>query len=73
MPGHSRPKDGVASARLCAGHPRPGLAYVKTWVAGTSSAKTRFALLPDEFATVDERYETEAHPGLPITYGFSIA
>jgi branched-chain amino acid transport system substrate-binding protein len=22
MPGHSRPKDGVASARLCAGHPR---------------------------------------------------
>jgi len=24
MPGHSRPKDGVASARLCPGHPRPG-------------------------------------------------
>jgi len=23
MPGHSRPKDGVASARLCPGHPRP--------------------------------------------------
>src|SRR5437879_10757422 len=22
MPGHSRPKDGVASARLCPGHPR---------------------------------------------------
>jgi putative endonuclease len=23
MAGHSRPKDGVASARLCPGHPRP--------------------------------------------------
>jgi len=26
MPGHSRSKNGVASARLCAGHPRPTLA-----------------------------------------------
>jgi hypothetical protein len=48
MPGHSRPKDGVASARL-----RPGIHVfdyrvwtTKTWMARTSSAKTRFALLP---------------------------
>jgi len=27
MAGHSRPKDGVASARLCPGHPR--LAYMR--------------------------------------------
>ena len=29
MPGHSRPKDGVASARLCPGHPRLGFAGKK--------------------------------------------
>jgi hypothetical protein len=41
MPGHSRQKDGVASARLC-----PGihvLTAAKTWMAGTH-AKPRFAL-----------------------------
>jgi len=27
MAGHSRPKDGVASARLCPGHPRLGCLY----------------------------------------------
>ena len=44
MAGHSRPKDGVASARLCPGHPRlSGCEAVKTWMPGTSSAKTRGA------------------------------
>src|SRR5712664_3015800 len=43
MAGHSRPKDGVASARLCPGHPRLYCRdAVKTWMPGTSSAKTRF-------------------------------
>jgi hypothetical protein len=42
MPGHSRPKDGVASARLCPGHPRLlALAARKTWIAGTSPAMTK--------------------------------
>jgi len=41
MPGHSRLKDGVASVRLCAGHPRLLLcARIKTWMAGTSPAMT---------------------------------
>jgi len=41
MPGHSRLKNGVASARLCAGHPRlEVLARSKTWMAGTSPAMT---------------------------------
>jgi len=36
MPGHSRPKDGVASARLCAGHPRLCCIWArKAWMAGT--------------------------------------
>jgi hypothetical protein len=36
MPGHSRPKDGVASASLCPGHPHLNSAAArKTWVAGT--------------------------------------
>jgi hypothetical protein len=39
--GHSRPKDGVASARLCPGHPRlNSTATRKTWMAGTSPAMT---------------------------------
>src|ERR1700730_4584727 len=45
--GHSRPKDGVASARLCPGHPRLSCCEaVRRGCPGTSSAKTRFALLP---------------------------
>jgi hypothetical protein len=50
MAGHSRLKDGVASARLCPGHPRLSRRG-KTWMPGSSSAKTRFALLPghDDF------------------------
>src|SRR5882757_8593816 len=40
-------KDGVAYARLYPGHPRiASSALRKTWMPGTSSAKTRFALLP---------------------------
>jgi len=36
MSGHSRPKDGGASARLCAGHRRlNGVSASKTWMAGT--------------------------------------
>src|SRR5882724_2602019 len=47
MAGHSRPKDGVASARLCPGHPRSSCCQIeRAWMPGTSSAKTRFALLP---------------------------
>ena len=47
MAGHSRLKDGVASARLCpAIHAFLTLRSPKTWMPGTSSAKTRFALLP---------------------------
>jgi hypothetical protein len=46
MAGHSRLKDGVASARLCPGHPRlkcgAGLEDVD---ARHICAKTRFALL----------------------------
>jgi hypothetical protein len=34
MPGHSRLKDGVASARLCAGHPRLFYRYIKQGVDG---------------------------------------
>ena len=33
-------------ARACPGHPRLTYGEAKTWMAGTSSAKTRFALLP---------------------------
>ena len=54
MAGHSRLKDGVASARLCPGHPRLASYDAKTWMPGTSSAKTRFALLPGH----DELRET---------------
>jgi len=35
MAGHSRPKDGVASARLCPGHPRLCRRESKTWMPGT--------------------------------------
>jgi hypothetical protein len=43
-PGHSRPKDGVASARLCPGHPRLAAFNPKeTWIAGTSPAMTESA------------------------------
>ncbi len=37
--GHSRPKDGVASLAYGAGHPRLGCTLM-TWVAGTSPAMT---------------------------------
>src|SRR5258708_18162395 len=41
MAGHSRPKDGVASARLCPGHPRLPCCYtVRTWMPGTSPGMT---------------------------------
>src|ERR1700722_2400026 len=43
MPGHSRPKDGVASARLCPGIHVFFLDAVKTRVAGTSPAMTEQA------------------------------
>jgi len=40
MPGHSRPKDGVASASLWPGHPRlRRQARSKTWMAGSSLVK----------------------------------
>src|SRR6266849_5528522 len=42
MAGHSRPKDGVASARLCPGHPRLSCCNdVKTWMPGTSPGMTK--------------------------------
>src|ERR1700682_1647750 len=41
MAGHSRPKDGVASASLCPGHPRLFCCgTVKTWMPGTSPGMT---------------------------------
>jgi hypothetical protein len=46
MPGHSRQKDGVASAYVPGIHVLLNLKRENTWMAGTSSAKTRFTLLP---------------------------
>jgi hypothetical protein len=44
MAGHSRPKDGVASARLRPGHPRLScLSEARTWMPGTSPGMTSFA------------------------------
>jgi hypothetical protein len=40
MAGHSRPKDGVASARLCPGHLRLCCGG-KTWMPGTSPGMTK--------------------------------
>src|SRR5882757_4538811 len=40
MPGHSRSKDGVASARLCPGHPRLFLHEARTWMPGTRPGMT---------------------------------
>jgi len=41
MAGHSRLKDGVASARLCPGHPRLSCGdTVRTWMPGTSPGMT---------------------------------
>jgi hypothetical protein len=46
MAGLSRLKDGVASAPPMPGHPRSfPLQIARTWMPGTSGAKTRFALL----------------------------
>src|SRR6186713_2021253 len=41
-PGHSRPKDGVASARPCPRHPRTSFAFdvKRPWMAETSPAMT---------------------------------
>jgi len=39
MAGHSRSKNGVASARLCPGHPRLDL-WAKTWMPGTRPGMT---------------------------------
>src|SRR5262249_10845292 len=44
MPGHSRPKDGVASARLCPGHPRS--LCVKAWMGRSSPGMTTNAKVP---------------------------
>jgi hypothetical protein len=42
MAGHSRPKDGVASARLCpAIHVLFAEEESKTWITGTSPATTK--------------------------------
>src|SRR5665213_2981419 len=41
MAGHSHPKDGVASARLCPGHPRLLMwRDSKTWMPATSAGMT---------------------------------
>jgi len=41
MAGHSRPKDGVASLRLCPGHPRfLSRRQAKTWMPATSAGMT---------------------------------
>jgi hypothetical protein len=45
MAGHSRPKDGVASARLCPGHPRLSFSIAaKTWMPGTRPGMTSLAI-----------------------------
>src|SRR6266849_5414670 len=50
---------------LVPGHPRPSrMAARKTWMAGTSSAKKRFALLPghDETVIASQRVGAERRP-----------
>src|ERR1700722_20811748 len=70
MAGHSRPKDGVASARLCPGHPRlcPPLER-KTWMPGTSPGMTRALLrqaLPrDQLQAQPYSHPREAEPVIP--------
>src|SRR6266404_9308001 len=50
----------VRHARPCAGHPRlNSIAAIKTWMAGTSSAKTRFALLPGHDEEIDRPRRNE--------------
>jgi hypothetical protein len=50
MAGHSRPKDGVASARLCPGHPRlTSDAQPKTWMPGSSPGMTAEFVSPYHF------------------------
>src|SRR5437870_5446428 len=53
MSGHRRPKDGVASARLCPGHPRLPLLRQenRTWMAGTSPAMTATNAFPPFWAS----------------------
>jgi hypothetical protein len=57
MAGHSRLKDGVASARLSPAIHVLRAALLRTWMPGTSSAKTRFALPPghDELNQLSQR------------------
>ncbi|MEH2520221.1 hypothetical protein V1279_005794 [Bradyrhizobium sp. AZCC 1610] len=64
MAGHSRLKDGVASARLC-----PAIHVLsqsatdkKTWMAGISGAKTRFALLPGHDGDISTPFHRSRHP-----------
>jgi len=46
MAGHSRSKNGVASARLCPGHPRLcHRSLVKTWMPGSSPGMTSFRVV----------------------------
>jgi hypothetical protein len=65
MAGHSRPKDGVASACLCPGHPR--LSYsgdVKSWMPGTSPGMTNAAII----AVADPPYAfNDATPSISIS------
>src|SRR5260370_15149510 len=57
MAWHSRPKDGVASARLCPGHPRLSCRCGhRTWMPGTSPGMTSFAPLPDFSFTIGEPF-----------------
>ncbi len=64
MAGRSRLKDGVASARLCpAIHVFLLCRRSRTWMPGTSSAKTRFALLPGHDAvSLAEKLPVDAVP-----------
>ena len=44
-PGHSRPKDGVVSLRLCPGHPRlDSTLENKTWMPGTRPGMTSYSM-----------------------------
>jgi hypothetical protein len=54
MPGRSRPKDGVASARLCPGiHVFAELKQEKTWMAGASPVMTKVGHVEESLQTLN--------------------
>jgi len=74
MPGHSRLKDGVASARLCAGHPRLFALRADQDVDGNIDIRARSAkaALRDWQGTLDShalcKPASRCHYGCPPEY-----